>query len=159
MVKKIIVIAIVAALFVSCKSKSAFNYSEEIVKKERSLGPEMTIVEKNVADFLSAEKYDSVAVAGTRMEKLVQQKIDEIEAMKPPGGKEAEDFKAASIKYFKYIKGIYTNYKSIGNAGSDEERQKKYEELQEMVSDKNAVISNMQSAQKKFADAHGFKVQ
>jgi uncharacterized protein YcfL len=159
MLKKIFVIALLAAVFVSCKSKQAFNFSEAIVAKERSLAEPIKKEEKSAGEFISAGKFDSLSALGERMEKLVQQKIDEIEDMKAPGGKEAEDFKAASIRYFKYMKSVYTGYKTVGNASSDEEREKRFNDLQELVQDKTEVIADMQATQKKFAEANGFKVQ
>lgn len=159
MLKNFFVIALLSVVFVSCKSKQAFNYSEAIVAKERSLSAPITLEEKNAADFISSQKFDSLSALGERMEKLVQQKIDEIEEMKAPDGKEAEDFKTASIRYFKYIKSVYTSYKALGNANSDEDRQERYDDLQKLVQDKTEVIGDMQKAQKIFADANGFKVQ
>lgn len=52
MLKKLFVVALLATLFFSCKSKQAFNYSEAIVAKERSLSAPITLEERNAADFI-----------------------------------------------------------------------------------------------------------
>jgi hypothetical protein len=159
MCKKIIVVALLATLFVSCKSKSAFNYSQDIVAKERSMKSAMEEAERKAPDFFTEEKFDSLAAVGEKMEKMVQQKIDEIEAMKVPDAKGASDFKTASIRYFTFIKAVYTNYKSLGKAASAEEREKLVENLQEMVNKKKEIIDDMQNTQRKFATDNGFKIE
>ena len=159
MLQKIFALALFATIVVSCKSKSAYNFSQDIVMKERSLEPEIQNAETKIADFFRAGKFDSVAAAGSKMEKLIQNKIDEIEAMKAPDAKEAANFKTASISYFKFMKSVYTKYKEIGMATSDEEKQQLVQEMQELVKDKDKVISDMQASQKKFASENGFKVE
>ncbi|MGB3153683.1 MAG: hypothetical protein WBB06_03720 [Chitinophagaceae bacterium] len=159
MFKKLLLIALLFTGLVACKSKGAFNYSQTIVAKEKSLEPEIRATEKNVEKYLTAAQYDSVAIAGEKMEKLVQQKIDEINALSVPKAKETENFKAATIRYFNFIKSMYAGYKNLGKAATEEDRQQVIADLQKLVSEKQAVVDEMQKAQKKFADANGFKVQ
>ena len=52
---------------------------------------------------------------------MVQEKIDEINAMKVPGAKKGEEFKTAALRYFKYIKSLYTGYKDLGKAATEEQ--------------------------------------
>ncbi|MFZ1264072.1 MAG: hypothetical protein WAT34_11250 [Chitinophagaceae bacterium] len=159
MFKKLLLIALLFTGLVACKSKGAFNYSQTIVAKEKSLEPEIRATEKNVEKYLTAAQYDSVAIAGEKMEKLVQQKIDEINALSVPKAKETENFKAATIRYFNFIKSMYAGYKNLGKAATEEDRQQVIADLQKLVSEKQAIVDEMQKAQKKFADANGFKVQ
>ncbi|MBL0274237.1 MAG: hypothetical protein IPQ06_14500 [Chitinophagaceae bacterium] len=159
MFKKLLLIALLFTGLVACKSKGAFNYSQSIVAKEKSLEPEIRATEKNVEKYLTAAQYDSVAIAGEKMEKLVQQKIDEINALSVPKAKETENFKAATIRYFNFIKSMYAGYKNLGKAATEEDRQQVIADLQKLVSEKQAIVDEMQKAQKKFADANGFKVQ
>jgi hypothetical protein len=144
---------------VGCKSKSAFNYSEDIIKKERSLIPEITATEKRVEKYIEIEQYDSIAIAGAKMEKLVQQKIDEIKSMKMPKVKEADNFRMATLRYFDYIKSMYTGYKDLGNAATTEAREKVLDGLRKIINGKQAAINDMQAVQRKFASANGFKVK
>ncbi len=156
---RIILTALLVITLASCKSKSAFNFSEDIIKKERSLIPFIEETESKVEKFAGAEQYDSVAAAGANMEKLVQEKIDEIEKMSVPKAKEADSFKKAMLKYFKYIKSMYTTYKEWGNAGSTEERDEIAITMQKIVKDKDNIIREMQAEQRKYAKANGFRLE
>lgn len=157
--KNLFLIAILFTGLVACKSKSAFNYSQDIVAKERSLTADINATEDKVEKFATAQQFDSVAAVSERMENLVQKKIDEIMAMKVPKAKEADNFREAALKYFKYIKSIYTAYKEVGKAPTAEERAKLAEEMQEVAAKKEEVVSDMQKAQRKYAEANGFKVE
>jgi hypothetical protein len=157
--KKLLLVAVLFTALVSCKSKGAFNYSQDIVAKERSLTPDIEATESKVGSFVTAGNYDSIVVAGENMEKKVQAKIDEINAMKMPKAKEVDQFKAATLRYFNYIKSIYTTYKELGKAPTDEARQEVVATLQKLVDEKQAVIDEMQKAQRSYADANGFKVE
>ena len=123
MFKKYAIIVLVIAGMMGCKSKSAFNFSENIVAKEKSLVPDIQATEKKVERFINAEQYDSIATAGANMEALVQTKIDEIEAMHLPDANGADNFKNASLRYFMYIKKMYTAYKDWGNAKTEEDKE------------------------------------
>lgn len=160
MLKKIFAVALLATIIVSCKKKKdAFNYNQELVTKENSMIPAIQAGESSISEYYTAGNYDSVYAIGDRLEKLVQSKIEEVDAMKTPDAKEAENFKASYIKAFKSLKLIYTTYKEIGKAESDEDRQKIVDGLQKMVDEKNEFTRDMQAAQRKYASANGFKVQ
>ncbi len=159
MFRKFVIAVLLFAVLTGCKSKSAFNYSQSIVKKEKSMIPEMQSTEKKVVKFLTDRQFDSVAAAGVFMENLVQAKIDEIEALPVPRVKEADNFKKATMNYFRFIKSLYTDYRNLGNAKTEEERAEVVTDLQKLVDAKQSAINDMQSAQRKFADANGFKIQ
>lgn len=159
MLKRIIPVALLFILLISCKSKSAFSYNQEIAAIERSITPAIQTTENSVRDFYETQKFDSIVAVSGRMEKLVQQKIDEIEGLKVPKAKEVDNFRTACLSAFKITKDIYTNYKKIGLAATEEERQKVIEGLQKMVTEKSEAVTKMQDAQKKFAAENGFKVQ
>lgn len=159
MLKKLSIAIILLASLAGCKSKSAFNYSQEFVKKERGLLPDITSTEASVKGFLAAEQYDSIATAGERMEKLIGEKIKEIKNQPAPDAKEADNFKEAGIKYFEFMKSMYTGYKNYGHATTPEARDEEMAKLRNIASEKVAVVNTMQLAQKKFADANGFKIE
>lgn len=159
MLKKISFAVILLVCLAGCKSKSAFNYSQEFVKKERSLLPDINTTETNVERYIGAEQYDSIAIAGERMEKLVDAKLKEVKDEPAPDAKEAESFKEACIRYFAYIKSMYTGYKNYGAAKTPEDRDIEMKKLQEIVAGKTAAIEDMQRVQKKYADANGFKLE
>lgn len=93
------------------------------------------------------------------MENQVQKKIDEINAIPLPKAKEADNFKAAMLSYFTFIKSLFTGYKNYGLAKTDEERQQIAIDQQKLVAEKQSVINEIQRVQKNYAEANGFKVQ
>ncbi|HEX2684766.1 MAG TPA: hypothetical protein VHL77_12565 [Ferruginibacter sp.] len=159
MFKKLMIAAVLLVAFSSCKTKTAFNYSEDFVKKESSLLPDINSTEDNVMRYAAAQQYDSIAIAGERMEKLVDVKLQEITKTPAPDVKDGQNFKDACIKYFGYIKSLYTGYKEYGLADTDEARKEAGKKISELSAGKQEVINEMQTAQKKFADANGFKLK
>lgn len=159
MLKKLTFALLLVTVLASCKSKSAFNYSQDFVKKEKSLLPDITATEDNVKRYFEKEQYDSIAIAGKKMEQLVEEKIKEIKNIPTPDAKGADEFKEAGIRYFHFIKGLYTSYKNYGNAGTPEQREDEMQKLVELVGKKNNAIKAMQDAQQKFADTNGFKLE
>ena len=153
---------ILAGLFLSvclsaCQRGSAYSYSETIVNKERSLTPLVVETETKAEKFMTSENYDSLVVVSKKMEDAVQQRIDEIRKLPAPDVKEGENFKAASLRYFEYFKSIYTSYKAYGQA-SEQDRSAARENMIALVDKKQKAIDDMQAAQKKFADANGFRL-
>ncbi len=160
MFKKLIIAAVLFTGLMSCgKSKSGFKYSQDIVAKERSLQPDINATESKVKEFAMNNQYDSIGVAGAHMEEVVQKKIDEINKMPLPNAKGASEFKAAVLRYFDYIKSMYSAYKQLGKAETDEARTAELENIQKLANDKNEVITDMQKAQRKYADDNGFKIE
>jgi hypothetical protein len=146
-------------LLVSCKTKSALNYNQEIIKLESSLVPAIEKTEKEVTRYFETENYDSAAAVSQRMETLVDDKLKEVEALKAPDVKEASTLKQAAIRYFAYMKSIYTAYNSFAKATSEESREAEREKLLKVVDEKNDALREIQNAQQKFASANGFKIQ
>lgn len=161
MFKQLITAAIMLVTISACNSdtKSAFQFSQDIVNLERSLIDDVGKTEDAVKQFISYEQYDSMAIVSARMESLIDDKLQQVKALKAPKVKEADNFKAASVRYFEFMKSMYTGYVKYGKAATQEERDVIMEELQEIVGNKNAAISDMQTAQRKFAEANNFKVE
>jgi hypothetical protein len=159
MLKKILLAVMLLISLAACQSKSAFNYSENFVKKEQSLIPDINITENKIAKFIALQQYDSIAVAGEKMEKLVDARLQEIVDEPAPDVKEGENFKKAGIIYFKFLKNVYTTYKDYGNAKTPDARDKEMSKLQDIIVKKSAVIQDMTQAQKKYADANGFRIE
>ena len=156
---KLLIAVLIIAGLTGCKSKSAFKYNEDILAKEKSLMPDIQETEENVGRYVAADQFDSIALAGERMEGIVQKKIEEIEKMAVPKAKEAANFKDATLNYFRFIKKMYTSYKDWGNAATEEEREEELSKIREFLEGKQKAIDEMQKVQKKFAAANGFKVQ
>jgi hypothetical protein len=161
MIKKIFLITALFACFTACKSRSktALDYNQFIVAKDKGLQPEEQATEDKVTNFYNEGKYDSIAAAGERMEGLLQKAIDEIEAKPLPGVKGGDVFKVAVLQYFKYFRSIYTIYKEFGLADTDEKRAALITEKQKMVAKRDDVVKVLQHAQKSFADANGFRME
>ena len=158
--KQFFAVVIVAALLTACGSKkAAFQFSQDIVKKERSLITAIENTENAVERYNTAEQFDSIAIVGEKMEKMIDEKMNEIKAMKAPKAKGAEEFKSASIRYFEFMKSLYTGYKNYGKAATPEERDKVIQDVMKIVNDKDKAIKDMQTAQKKYADDNNFKLE
>src|SRR6185436_12552076 len=143
----------------SCKSRTAMSFSETIVNKERSLQPEIIKTESKVKTFSDAGQFDSMAVVSEKMERLVNDRLEEIKKLKTPELEFADEFKNDAIDYFTYMKKVYTYYVKYAKAETDELKDKEMKNMQELVSKKDEVIQKMQSSQKKFADANGFRIK
>jgi len=151
-------IALSMLALVSCNSISAKNYSEDIVKMERSLTPDMEKTENQIASFATSEKFDSFAAVAGRMEAIVDSKLQEVIKKEAPKVKEGQNFKEAAVRYFAYIKSIYTGYKVVGLSKTDEERRSNFAQFQQLAEKKKSVSSEMMKAQEKYAKANGFKI-
>lgn len=150
---------IILVSLAGCKSNSAYSFSERIVQLERNMVPDIERTESNVEQYLNAGNYDSVAVAGERMESIIQKSIDTLNKTPPPSVSGAVDFKTASITYFKFLKSIYTSYRNYGLQTTDEGRELEKTKLLQLVDKKQQAVADMQAAQKKYADANGFKIK
>lgn len=159
MFKHLLFIAVLFTGLIACKSKSAYNYSQKLVALERPFSLIINSAEEKIGEYVAAEKFDSIAIAGADLENQVQKKIDEINAIPLPKAKEADNLKAAMLRYFTFIKSLSTGYKNYGLAKTDDERQQIANEQQKLVEEEPSMISGLQSIQKKYAEANGFKVK
>lgn len=156
---QVISAALSLLVLASCKDKSAFEYSQSIVRIEKSMEVQMIASENSIGDFFEREVYDSALVASQRMEALADSKLKEVEALKVPDAKEANSFRSAAIRYFSYIKSIYTAYKDYSLQASVEDRQAAGIRLLEVTNKKDEVIRDMQNAQLRYAKANGFRIE
>src|ERR1700712_5632371 len=120
MFKKYFFSLCIFCLLASCNSQSAFKYSQDIVQKEQGLTADITLTENKIGDFLKEQKYDSVSAAASRMENIVDKVLTDIKKQPASDAKEADAFKEASVKYFAFIKSMYTGYRALGDAKTDE---------------------------------------
>jgi hypothetical protein len=159
MFKKIIPALFIISLFVSCKTKNAFKFSQDFVTKEKSLIPSLEMTESKVEAFVKEKKFDSVVAVSGRMEKMIEDIIAPIKAAPAPDAEDGEKFKVDVIKYFEHMKSIYTSYKAYGNATNDEARDAELLKLQEIAAKNSEVTTIIQTSQKSFAKANGFKIE
>lgn len=159
MFKKIFAPIILLVVLVSCNSKSAYNYSEKIAAIENSLEPEIVKTEDAMQRFFIASHFDSISIVGGQMEQKVEDAINKIKTMPAPSVKEADNYKNAAVAYFEYIKSVYTAYREYGSAENEDVREEKRKNILEVAGKKQDVVATIQSAQKKFAKANGFKIK
>jgi len=158
--KLFIVVALVLLATVSgCKSKTAFDYSEKIVRLERDLGPHIEKADQQMAKYLETQTYDSVISISTRMENLVETKLEVIKNSQPPSVEEADNFKKAAIRYFNYMKSMYTSYKNFASQTEEEGKEKARQQLVTLAGQGEDEVKNMQMAQRKYARANNFKIK
>ncbi|CAN5858125.1 hypothetical protein BH11BAC4_BH11BAC4_24050 [soil metagenome] len=159
MLKKLLVGILVLSVIGGCNSQTALKYSQGLVKKEQSIMPAMTATEENTKAFFADKQYDSIAVAGEKMEKLVDEKLKEIREEPEPDVKGAAAFKEAFIKYFQFIKSMYTGYKNFGKAATGDARDQELKKIGELADKKASVLRDIQAAQQKFAGDNGFRLE
>lgn len=159
MLKKLLIPVFALSLLVSCKSKNAFQYNQDIVQMENSLVPDITTTESKIEGFVNQGLFDSVGVAGEKMEEKVEAEIKKIKDKPAPDVNGGQEFKKVSIDYFEYLKSIYTSYKKYGFAASEAAREAELQHLLEIVNNKQAFMKKMNDAQVKFAEANGFKME
>jgi len=143
---------------ISCTAKSAFDYSETIVRMENELSAEIARADLKVTEYLETEKRDSAIMMSQQMESLADSKLKEIQKLEAPKVKEAGNFKKEAVSYFTYIKTIYTSLKKLTMAATEEQKKIERERLARIIKDKKEAAEAMQEAQKKFALANNFKI-
>lgn len=146
-------------VMISCKSKTAFNYSESIVKMETELAADIAEADQKVNEYLEAKKTDSAIIMSRQMEALAEQKLKEIQEMNAPRVAEGENFKKAAVRYFSYIESIYSSFRKFTMAETDKEKEKEGRKLAKMIGEKKEITEAMQQAQQKFAVANDFRIE
>jgi len=143
---------------ISCTTKSAFEYSETIVRMDNELSADIARADLKVNEYVERQKNDSAIMMSEQMELLADSKLKEIQKLEAPKVKEGDNFKKAAVRYFTYIKTIYTSLKKFTMASTEEQKTLERERLARIIKDKNEAIEAMQEAQKKFARANNFKI-
>jgi len=153
-----LIAALLLASVLSCKSKSAYDYSEAIVKLETELSAEIAKADQELIEYMEAKKTDSAILMSRQMQALAEGKLNEVEKMKVPNVKEGENFKKSAIRYFTYIKNIYSTFRKFTVAATNAEKEKERKKLAKIIQEKNEITKAMQEAQRKFAAANNFVV-
>ncbi len=157
---KLLPALVIVLLLTACGSKKkAFQFSEDVVKMEKELTPEIEKTETQVEQAIQSGDNKAVIESSSRMEGLIDAKIKEIKDRSVDGISRGEEFKKACLHYFEYMKNIYTSYRKYGEAGTEEEKQKVAEDMMKIVNGKNQEIINLQTEQQAFAKANGFRIK
>jgi hypothetical protein len=151
--------ALLLMVMISCKSKTAFDYSETIVKMENELSADIAKVDQKVTQYLAAKQTDSAVMMTRQMESLADGKLKAIQSLEAPKVNEGDNFKKAAVRYFSYIKSIYTSLNRLTMAATDEQKEIERGRLAKIIKDKKEVGDAMQEAQRKFAAANDFSIK
>ncbi len=152
-------LVILMTVLFSCKSKTAFDYSQQIVKMETELAADIAMADKKVSKFLAAEQNDSAMIITQQMEDMADKKLKEIQNLDAPNVEEGENFKKEAVRYFSYIKAIYTSYNRLTMATTDEAKEMERSKLLKIGNEKDEATKALQVAQQKFATANNFKIK
>jgi hypothetical protein len=156
MMRYIICLFAVVFFFTSCNYNTAFKYSQNIVKMEDSLVPYLQKTELDLSRFMASNTYDSITIVAEEMESRISKTTENIKNIPAPDAKGGKEFKEACVDYFEFLKNVYTSYKDFGMQTTDEGRNEVRNKWAGFGKEKDRVMSNMQSAQKKFAEDNGF---
>ena len=152
-------IVLLFTILSGCKTKSAFDYSERIVKMEVDLSKDIAKADEKVSKFLQAEQNDSAKIIAQQMEDLAATTLKDVQNLEAPNVAEAENFKKEAVKYFSYLKGIYAAFNRFVKAGTEEDKESERIKLAKIVNEKDEATRALQAAQRKFADANKFKIE
>jgi len=165
---RILTIALILAItFAACKSKSAgtgdspqtaHEYFEKILGLEETMSEPLLTTEAAITARGDKGDYEGIVRAAKAMEDTIDVRINAIKKIEPVGHG-AEDFRIVVTRYFEYIKSIYTGYRKIGEAKTEEERMKAADEMAKAINGQQAVMENLQVAQAKFAAANHFTIE
>jgi hypothetical protein len=153
---------LVASLLIgmlSCKSKTALDYSKMIVKMETELSADIAKVDKKVNEYIKAKKTNSAIIMCRQMEALAAQKLKEVQQMNAPKVAEGENFKRAAVRYFTYIRNIYSTFSKFTMAETEKEKATERKKLTKIIGEKNQIAEAMQAAQRRFAAANDFQIE
>lgn len=143
----------------SCKSKTAYEYSQQIVQIEIQLSAAIAIADKKVSKFLQSQQNDSAIMITRQMEELADDKLKEVQRLDAPDVEGGDNFKKAAVRYFSYLKSIYTSFKKFTMATTDEAKEAERRKLVRIVNDKEEATEALQAAQQKFAAANNFRIE
>lgn len=71
----------------------------------------------------------------------------------------ADNFRKGALDYFGFMKSVYTSYKKLGAAETDEAREEEYDRFEVILKRRSEVVEDFQQQQKAFAKANNFQVK
>lgn len=163
----IVPIVIICVAFTACKSNTenpsktqpvtAQGYYEKVIDLEETMSEPLLRTEAEIQARSDKSDFDGVAKSAKAMEDTVDTRIRALKRM-PPVGKGGEDFKLVAVRYFEYVKSIYTAYKNIGLAKTDDARNEAAKKMQTIINAQPGVMQNLNSIQAKFAGDNNFTI-
>ena len=152
-------LVILSLTLFSCKQQTALKYNNYVIELELALVPGTTAATSKIDSWIEADKWDSVAAISKRMQSEVQGSIDKIQKKDAPDLKGAAEFKQGALRYFAYIRDIYTGYIKLAEQPDAEARSTESAKFLSMINEKDKVISDFQEKQRAFASANKIKLE
>lgn len=156
-----------SAIFISCKSKTADTathpltaqeYNDTIFNLEESMSEPLLKTEAEIKARSDKGDFTGMAQSARAMEDTVDIRINALKKI-DAAGKGGADFKTIAVRYFEYIKSIYTGYKNIAEAKTDDTRKEAVDKMTNILNAQPDVMANLKSAQNKYATDNGFAIQ
>ena len=135
------------------------DYNDKIVGEQRKLAQSMDEEAPELKNYFVNYEYDSIVSVANRMEARISTIINEVNETPVPNVSQGENFKKASLRYFNYMKDIYTAYKNYGMQTTPDGREIQMQVIEKMTSGEDQVIADMQKAQQIFGKNNGFKIK
>ncbi len=149
-------------LLISCNSSSgdekattpeAFN--DRVYSMEQSLGEPLLKAEADIRQQQQQGDFKAMAQTASAMEDSIDLRIRAIGKMKPLGVG-GEDFKTAAVRYFEYLKRIYSTYGEIALASDLQSKDAAENKMARWLTWQTQVLANLRSAQAKYAADNSF---
>ena len=156
---KVLPYLFILSILTACSGQSAVKYNNMVVEMDSELKPAMESAESQIGKYAEIPQWDSVGAVSKRMEALVDTKLERITKKDPPDVAGADEFKREVIRYFKYIRDIYTSYGRLAAQSTEQARLKEYERFVEMVKSKRQVAEAFQAALQKFTRANNIRTE
>ncbi|MFT4094136.1 MAG: hypothetical protein QM640_10900 [Niabella sp.] len=153
-------------LFTSCKTKStdtgtrpltAQEYNDKVIDLEESMSEPLLKTEAELKARSDKDDFAGMAQSAKAMEDTVDLRINALKKMDAVG-KGGEDFKTVAVRYFEYLKSIYTGYRNIAEAKTDEAKKEASEKMTNILSAQPGVMENLRNTQNKYAADNGFVI-
>ena len=93
------------------------------------------------------------------MEMLADKRLKEVQNLKAPDVQKPDNFKKEVVRYFIYLKSIYTSFKKFTIAKTNTEKEAERLQLIRIVNDKEKATAALKAAQQKFASANNFRIE
>lgn len=137
------------------KVHTPVQLNERVMALENSLEEPMLKAEAEIKVRSDNGNYDGVIQSAKAMEDTIQLRIDHVKSLDPVGVG-GDDFKLISTRYFEYLKSIYTTYREMAEAKTDEARLEKAKQMEAIMKGQADVLGNLQRTQQKYAADNGF---
>ena len=150
---------LVTVLLCSCKSKDAFNFSEDLVKIERNVSESITRVQPLVIRYIEVGQMDSLQELGNFMLKKIDSSMTEVKQLPSGNIKQGQEFRNAALDFFGYVRSVYAAYTDYSKQENDSLRAEVIMRMSRLENGVDSVVREMQQAQLRFAKANGFKLE